>query len=133
MVRSFICNKCDKEFSSNSGLWYHEKKCGPSKCTKIHKCPHCNYETTGPKCILQNHIYSKHTKEEDRPFQCTQCTRGFSQKSHLIKHMKKVHNCNGPKICKRNIVSYHIKLLNNIPVSEKAKSRMHMYKKNPII
>ena len=45
MVRSFICNKCDKEFSSNSGLWYHKKKCGTSKCTKIHKCPHCNYET----------------------------------------------------------------------------------------
>ena len=133
MVLSFTCNKCDKRFSSNSGLWYHKKKCEKPQCVKIHKCPHCNYETTGPKCILQNHIYSKHTKEEDRPFQCTECTRGFSQKSHLIKHMKKKHNSSGPKICNRNIAEYHITVLKKLPVSEKAKSRINMYRNNPII
>ena len=33
-------------------------------------CPHCNYETTGPKSALMAHIYSKHTPENERPFQC---------------------------------------------------------------
>jgi uncharacterized Zn-finger protein len=136
MVLSFMCDKCAKNFSSNSGLWYHKRKCEQTRQTlrvKIHKCTHCNYETTGPKCTLQNHIYSKHTKEEDRPFQCRTCIRGFSQKSHLIKHMKKIHNTSGPKICDRNIVEYHITILEKVPISEKAKSRINMYRKHPII
>ena len=57
MCRAFICKKCNKEFSSNSGLWYHAKKCG-KKPGKVHKCPHCTYITSGPKCTLQNHIFS---------------------------------------------------------------------------
>ena len=36
----------------------------------IKSCPHCNYETTGPKSSLQAHIWAKHTPENKRPFQC---------------------------------------------------------------
>ena len=36
----------------------------------VHTCPHCNYETTGPKSSLQAHIWSKHTPENLKPFQC---------------------------------------------------------------
>ena len=60
-MRCYLCKNCNKEFNSNSGLWYHLKKCG-QKESKIHRCQHCDYTTSGPKCILQNHIYSKHTK-----------------------------------------------------------------------
>ena len=132
IMRIFVCKNCDKQFNSNSGLWYHSKKCG-KKESKVHKCPHCDYTTSGPKCILQNHIYSKHTKEEDRPFQCKHCTRGFAQKSHLQKHMKKEHNICIECTKDRSIVEYHIQVLNNEPISDKTKSRINLYKKNPII
>ena len=95
----FNCKHCDRTFNSNSGLWYHTKKCDNNKPKKLKllECPHCNYTTSGPKCILQNHIYSKHTDEKDRPYQCENCNRGFSQKSHLHKHMKKMHNIDAPE------------------------------------
>jgi len=133
LSKVFQCKHCEKIFTSNSGLWYHSKKCGVANPKKTHKCPHCDYTTSGPKCILQNHIYSKHTAEKDRPFQCMHCPRGFSQKSHLNKHMKKEHNMEAPENKDRNIIEYHIEVLSNIPVSEKAQSRMRLYKKNPII
>ena len=132
MCRSFICKNCNKKFSSNSGLWYHAKKCG-KKPGKVHKCPHCTYITSGPKCTLQNHIFSKHTKEKDRPYQCIYCERGFAQKSHLHKHMKKEHELEIPEKKDRNIIEYHIQVLNNNPISNKTKSRINLYKKNPII
>ena len=61
---------------------------------KVHICPHCNFETTGPKSSLQAHIWAKHTNEQDRPFQCpcTDCNRGYSAKANLHKHLKQCHN-----------------------------------------
>ena len=58
-------------------------------------CPHCNYETTGPKSALQAHIWSKHTLEHERPFQCpcSGCHRGFSARANLNKHILKQHVC----------------------------------------
>ena len=57
---------------------------------KVHKCPHCNFETTGPKSSLQAHIWAKHTDEKDRPFQCPcdSCDRGYSARANLHKHIK---------------------------------------------
>ena len=57
----------------------------------VHTCPHCCYCTTGPRIILTNHIYSKHTEEKDRPFQCPHkgCNRGFAQKGSLKNTLKK--------------------------------------------
>lgn len=132
LQRTFKCT-CGKTFSSNSGLWYHGKKCGQKRPKKMHNCPHCDYVTSGPKCTLINHIHSKHTKEEDRPFQCMYCNRGFAQKSHLHKHMKKEHDKDKPEPKDRTIVEYHIKILNKQPISNKTISRINLYKKNPII
>jgi len=137
MVKSFICVTCNKGFTSNSGLWYHKRRC-KKNCEnkpqdKALQCPHCPYTTSGPKCTLQNHIFSKHTREEDRPHQCCYCNRGFSQKSHLHKHMKKEHNIDAPEAQDRNIVEYHIEILNNEPVSKKTRSRIKLYEKYPII
>ena len=58
----------------------------------VKQCPHCNYETTGPKSALQAHIWSKHTPENERPFQCpcSLCDRGFSARANLNKHILKI-------------------------------------------
>ena len=131
--KKYCCTECNKEFYSNSGLWYHKKKCHSKESEKIHKCLYCSYTTTGPKCQLVNHINSKHTPENERPFQCLYCDRGFSQKMHLHKHIKKVHNITPPENINRTIIEYHIKILDKKPVSEKTKSRIKLYKNNPII
>ena len=57
-------------------------------------CPHCNYETTGPKSALLAHIYSKHTPENERPFQCPciDCERGYAARANLQKHICKHHD-----------------------------------------
>ena len=57
-----------------------------------HRCPHCDFTTPYNKSNLMNHIYAKHTPEHEKPFQCRHCERGFSQKSHLLKHLKSKHN-----------------------------------------
>ena len=60
-----------------------------------HVCPieGCFWSTPYSKRHLQNHMYSKHTAEKDRPFQCKYhgCKRGFVQKSHLKRHNENVH------------------------------------------
>ena len=115
-------------------LWYRK-----NKLTKkvVHTCPHCDYSTTGPKIILTNHIYSKHTAEKDRPFQCPfhDCCRGFAQKGSLIKHMEKIHKVKPLAQEKENktILEYHIELLNKEPKNKKTKLRYEFYKNNLII
>ena len=41
--------------------WYQKNK---KERKVVHTCPHCCYCTTGPRIILTNHIYSKHTEEK---------------------------------------------------------------------
>lgn len=129
----YICKHCNKDFTSKSGLWYHSKKCNNNEIKKEHRCSHCNYKTSGPKCQLINHIYSKHTPEKERPHQCMHCDRGFAQKSHLQKHMKKIHNLDLPENIDRTIIEYHITVLDKSPISTKTKSRINLYNKYPII
>ena len=59
---------------------------------KIHKCPHCSYETTGPKQTLINHINAKHKSESEKPFYCSCCDKGFAQAANYEKHMKRFHH-----------------------------------------
>ena len=65
----------------------------------VHKCPHCNYETTGPKSSIQHHIWAKHTPENEKPFvcYCNDCPRRFASKANLLKHLKSKHNIVFPK------------------------------------
>ena len=102
---------------------------------KVHKCPHCNFETTGPKSSLQAHIWAKHTDEKDRPFQCPcdSCHRGYSARANLHKHMKQCHNITIPK--DKNIFAYSVKINNNIcpRVTNNQKKRLEFYETNPVI
>ena len=113
-------------------LWYRKNKLSKKV---VHRCSHCDYSTTGPKIILTNHIYSKHTAEKYRPFQCpfNDCCRGFAQKGSLVKHMEKIHKVKPKEKENKTIVEYHIELLDKQPKNKKTKLRYDFYKKNSII
>ena len=98
-------------------------------------CPHCNYETTGPKSALQAHIWSKHTPENKRPFQCPcgSCKKGFSARANLNKHILKQHKVVMPKKIKREILIYKIVVYNKICKDKEMKKRLNYYKENPVI
>lgn len=92
----------------------------------VKTCPQCCYETTGPKSALRAHIWSKHTLENERPFQCPciVCERGFSARANLNKHILKMHNIVMPKKKNQNVLVYKIEpMANNL---------IH-YKNNPCI
>jgi hypothetical protein len=93
----------------------------------VKQCPHCDYNTTGPKSSLNAHIWSKHTAEHDRPFQCPECNckRGFASRAHLYKHIQKEHEVNMPKRSK-NILVLKISLPDNYEEN-------NFYKENSII
>lgn len=77
---------------------------------KVHSCKHCEFETTGPKSSLNAHVWAKHTEEKDRPFQCPceTCTRGYSAKANLHKHLRQQHDIEIPK--DNNIFAYSIQV-----------------------
>lgn len=112
--------------------WYQKNK---KERKVVHTCPQCCYCTTGPRIILTNHIYSKHTEEKDRPFQCPHkgCNRGFAQKGSLKKHLEKVHKEKQDETENKTIVEYHITFTEKTPKSKKTKNRYLIYKQNPVI
>ena len=101
----------------------------------MHKCPHCEFTTPYNKSNLMNHIHAKHTPENKRPFQCMHCDRGFSQKSHLVKHMKKKHhNVNTSNLEKKiTTILYKITLTGKIPRSKKTIARRKYYQNHTFI
>ena len=58
---------------------------------KIHKCSHCEYETTGPKTCLTAHVLAKHTDKKNLPFSCVYCKKTFAQKQNCITHIERHH------------------------------------------
>ncbi|CAL1299930.1 unnamed protein product [Larinioides sclopetarius] len=57
------------------------------KPRKQHQCPFCSYATIN-KTHFRNHVLT-HTGE--RPFLCGICSRGFTQKISLQKHLLARH------------------------------------------
>lgn len=100
---------------NNNGIRYNTSYYRRNKNKRfcVHKCQHCNYETTGPKQALRAHIWSKHTPEYERPFQCPcpDCNRGFASKANLLKHIEKYHNIKIPKHNKK-ILTFGIVSIN---------------------
>ena len=101
----------------------------------VKSCSLCNYETTGPKSALQAHIWSKHTPENKRPFQCPcgTCDKGFSARANLNKHILKQHNVIMPKKIKSEILIYKIVVRNKICKDKEMKKRLNYYKENSVI
>ena len=95
----------------------------------VYKCPHCKYCTHNCRITLTNHINSKHKTEESRPFQCTECNRGFAQKAHLIRHLETEHDITGGiEHSKTTTLLYIIMDGPEQPRSTKTKARCDYYK-----
>lgn len=126
-MKDFI--NCNIKHSTN---YYRKNK---TKRKIVHKCPHCEYETTGPKSSMQAHIWSKHTPENERPFQCYMegCCKGFAQKINFQRHLKKKHNIDVELKKNTQIAEYHITLTNVQPIAKKINHRINFYRLNPII
>ncbi len=95
------------------------------------KCDKCNYTTTGPKICLQNHIYSKHTPEDQKPYLCGLCKldgkiNGFAQKAFLNSHLEKIHKIKIEKPGKE-IAKYIIKRGNILSRNKKTTARIDWY------
>lgn len=67
--QTFICNKCNKTYFSNSGLWKHNLKCGKQKQSKK-----INTE------IKNNQIV------ETKEFKCKHCNKCFTTNFNKIRH-----------------------------------------------
>jgi len=126
-----MINKADNVCLSTE--YYRKNKLSRAK---IHKCPHCSYETTGPKQTLINHINAKHKSESDKPFYCASCDKGFAQAANYEKHMKRVHD-QIVKVTKtreqRKPFVYVIHLGKDIPSSKNTIARVEYYKNNKYI
>jgi hypothetical protein len=126
-----ICKECTQPKHWARDYYRRNKE----ERTIVHSCKDCEYETTGPKQTLLVHIWSKHTEENERPFQCEEqrCCRGFAQKSNLQKHLLKVHGKKVNLSESRDICLYIIKPGKFTPASNKTTHRYNIYQQKPVI
>ena len=117
VIRVRIIKPKNGKIAANTAYYRNNKK----NRHKVHTCPHCNYETTGPKCILINHINAKHTQNTNKPFQC----------NHLIKQHNVPEHIAKPPVQSKNIFVYFITLTGKEAKSKSTTSRLDIYKRNP--
>ena len=85
------CSYCDKTFLNRRKLNYHEQ---------IHiqqPCPICGKMVKKPKVLY--HMRQNHTSNEDKPFKCDVCGKGFISKFHRDEHVN-IHTGAKPFKCK---------------------------------
>ena len=128
------CNLNEEGIRYNTSYYRRNKK--ERFC--VNTCPHCEYESTGPKSAMQSHIWSKHTPEDQRPFQCphNECNRGYAAKATLHKHILKSHKISMPKKKVKGILVYEIKVKDTFDYNQlpsKYRKRIIIYKNNNYI
>lgn len=89
----FQCSKCEKQFTSPSGLKYHMN--ANHALIKHFPCDQCHH-VFPCKRVLLNHFRSVHSK--DKPFKCNECGKHFKTDSTLYAH-RKTHSKDSPHKC----------------------------------
>ena len=116
--RSVKCDKCEEKFLNLPLLESHLRKkhglsefpcdtCGKTFVFIQDLVKHKKYHDKGPcadcgillpKCRMQDHIKSVHTKDEDKAFKCHLCPKAYGMKHALNQHMY-VHTGERPHVC----------------------------------
>ncbi|XP_074029366.1 uncharacterized protein isoform X2 [Leptinotarsa decemlineata] len=141
------CDLCDKEFSTYSGLWDHNKRIHPERktpssnafpkqceyCDKVcttgaamyrHKLIHEKIEVNVSKAVKKNDS----SAEEESYHTCKRCFKVFSSKYNLKNHMK-CHGINtsptGKKIIRKPNCNICQQVFNTIEEVDKHKEECH--------
>ncbi|XP_055326050.1 zinc finger protein 22-like, partial [Sitodiplosis mosellana] len=82
-VEEFLlhCSVCLQGFDGKNGKEAHENNC----TTRRYECHLCKESFGSIKTHMMEHT---HVHSGDKPFQCNECSKQFTQKSHLKEHMK---------------------------------------------
>lgn len=94
--QEFICNTCNKTFTSQSDLKTHMTTHGKVKSDKDYACDICGKVLNHPSSVL----YHKEAEHNNgRRFVCNKCNKSFKHKQLLQRHQL-VHSDNRPHACK---------------------------------
>lgn len=85
--RRFVCEFCDKSYLYAHHLSHHRYT---HTQKRLFSCKQCEY-TNVHQDNLKRHIISKHTKQNEKPYQCSFCSRPFNGRSNLQRHIKLLH------------------------------------------
>jgi len=85
------CNKCGKGFPTPAGLTKHMKTHDEKE-----PCPECGVRVRN----MSEHIKSAHTPDNQKPFQCQDCGKGFFRAQPLEQHRINIHLKTRPYNCR---------------------------------
>ncbi|XP_013786225.1 zinc finger protein 2 homolog [Limulus polyphemus] len=80
----YKCQFCEKSFTSEDSLMTHKKQHNFSSSEKYH-CTQCNFSAKN-NSELSTHLAIH--QEDERPFKCLECGKGFKAQFNLRQHQK---------------------------------------------